>query len=364
MQTLILTTDNIRHIVQKVGLNTLMDDLIVRLREALAAYKPDNYVSPARAGFNYSTPHTGLIEWMPIMSSGNQATIKVVGYHPHNPQIHHLPTILSTTSIYDVSSGHLLALADSTFLTAMRTGAASAIASQYLAKPVNGTVGLIGAGSQAVTQLHALSRLFPVERVLVYDVDPETSASFAERVGFLGITIEDVSHSQLNWLVQTVDILCTATSVPVGEGPVFDDVDCRPWLHVNAVGSDFPGKTEVPQSLLRRGVVCPDFLPQALQEGECQQLDPAEVGPSLVEVVQRPSAYHHLADTITVFDSTGWALEDQVALDMMLAYAADLGIGYHLQIEDTAADPKDPFLFLKDKAAITSSIPFHSTHKS
>lgn len=111
-------------------------------------------------------------------------------------------------------------------------------------------------------------------------------------------------------------------------------------------------------------ILTTDFLPQAPQEGECQQLDPAEVGPSLLEVVQRPSAYHHLTDTITVFDSTGWALEDQVTLAMMMAYAADLGVGYYLQIEDTAADPKDPYLFLKEKAAITSSIPFHSTHKS
>jgi L-lysine cyclodeaminase len=111
-------------------------------------------------------------------------------------------------------------------------------------------------------------------------------------------------------------------------------------------------------------ILTTDFLPQAPQEGECQQLDPAEVGPSLLEVVQRPSAYHHLTDTITVFDSTGWALEDQVTLAMMMADAADLGVGYYLQIEDTAANPKDPYRFLKEKAAITSSIPFHSTHKS
>jgi ornithine cyclodeaminase/alanine dehydrogenase-like protein (mu-crystallin family) len=356
MKTIIITVDDIRRIVQKVSLNTLMDDLIDRLTQAFVDYDPEAYDCPPRTGFTYDEPYTGLVEWMPIMAQGSQATIKVVSYHPKNPQVHQLPTILATTSSYDTTSGHLIGLADSTFLTALRTGAASAVASQLLAQPVGGTIGMIGAGAQAITQLHALTRVFKLERALVCDIDPQASHSFAERVGFLGMPIEVVAPSQLNRLVQTVDILCTATSNNVGGGPVFDDVGGQPWLHINAVGSDFPGKTEVPLSLLQRSVVVPDFPEQAMKEGECQQLLPEQVGPSLVELVQRPSIYKHLTATTTVFDSTGWALEDKVALEMLMGYAVDLNIGHFLQIEGVSADPKDPYLFLKDKprAAMTS----------
>ena len=349
MKTIILTIDDIRKIVHKVSLNGLMDELIDRLTDTFVHYEPANYVCPTRAGFTYTEPHTGLVEWMPIMETGAQATIKVVSYHPANPDEHHLPTILATTSAYDTSNGHLVGLADSTFLTAMRTGAATAVASRLLAKPGKGVVGLIGAGAQAMTQLHALTRIIDVERVLVFDIDPETSHSFSERAGFMGIPVEVMSHAQLDQLVQKSDILCTATSNEVGSGAVFNDVAAKPWLHVNAVGSDFPGKTEVPLSFLQRSVVVPDFPEQALKEGECQQLDPAQVGPSLVDLVKRPLSHQHLTDETTVFDSTGWALEDQIALQMMMDYAAELKIGHFLQIEGISADPKDPFQFLKSK---------------
>lgn len=353
MKTIILTIDDIRQIVNKVTINGLMDELIARLTEAFVRYDPACYVCPPRAGFTYSEPHTGLVEWMPIMAKGAEATIKVVAYHPANPQRHKLPTILATTSAYNTANGHLIGLADSTFLTAMRTGAASAVATRLLAKPGASVVGLIGAGAQAMTQLHALSRVTQVERVMVFDIDPETSHSFSERAGFMGVSVEVCSRAELGQLVQSVDILCTATSNEVGSSAVFPDViGTKPWLHVNAVGSDFPGKTEVPLSFLQRSVVVPDFPEQALAEGECQQLDAAQIGPSLVDVVKRPSAYTQLASTTTVFDSTGWALEDQIALQMMMDYAAELKIGRFLQIESVSADPKDPFQFLKGRPTI------------
>ncbi len=348
MKTIVLTIDDIRQIVNAVTLNGLMDDLIARLTDAFERYDPAQYESPARAGFCYAQPHVGLVEWMPIMAVGQQATIKVVGYHPANPDLHQLPTILATTSAYDTTNGHLIGLADSTFLTALRTGAASAVASRQLANPVNGVVGLIGTGAQAITQLHALARVFDVRHVLAYDIDPATAHSFAERASFIGVPIQPIAADRLNDLVTSADIICTATSIDVGAGPVFADGDTKPWLHVNAVGSDFPGKTELPRSLLQRSVVCPDFLAQALKEGECQAISAEEVGPTLIELMQQPPRAD-LRATTTVFDSTGWALEDQVALDMMMEYAADLHIGHFLQIEGNAHDPKDPYAFVKSQ---------------
>lgn len=346
METLLLTGHDIRRILLHVGLDSLMDEMIARLTSALEAFDPErgDTVIPVRQGFEYHEPATGLLEWMPCMRKGAHATIKIVGYHPENPRKRNLPTIVSTVSAYDTTTGHLTCMMDGTLLTALRTGAASAVASGILARPEAKTAGLIGAGAQAVTQLHALTRVFDLREVLVYDVVPETARSFAQRVACFGGGLA-VETAPLDALVRTADIVCTATSVGIGEGPVFEGIEPKPWVHVNAVGSDFPGKTELPAELLRRSVVCPDAWEQALREGECQQLAPAEIGPCLYELVQHRDTCRFLQDRITVFDSTGWALEDDVAMHLLMDYAAALGLGTRLPVEISSEDALNPYHF-------------------
>jgi ornithine cyclodeaminase len=343
-QTFLIPSAHVREIVRRVGLDLLMDDMIARLQHAFETFSPRETVSPARAGFNYTTPTLGLIEWMPVMTGG-RVTIKVVGYHPSNPNTQGLPTILSTISQYDTRSGHWVSVADGNFLTALRTGAASAVASRALARTDSRVVGLIGAGAQAVTQLHALSRIFDIEGVSVYDQDVSVTQTFRDRVNFMGLEIMPVDAPGLPRLVEQADILVTCTSVDIGAGPVFADTGLKPWVHVNSIGADFPGKTEIPLSLLRRSLVVPDFPEQARKEGECQQLAETEIGPSLVEVVQHPERYATARERSTVFDSTGWALEDHIALEMLVTYAEELGLGTWVSVESTADDPRDPYAF-------------------
>lgn len=116
---------------------------------------------------------------------GEKFFIKVVGYHPSNPSKFNLPTIISTISEYDTNSGHLCAVIDGVLATAIRTGAASAVASKLMAHPESSTLGLIGCGTQAVTQLQALSLCFKIERVLIYDIDPNALSSFEKRCSAL-----------------------------------------------------------------------------------------------------------------------------------------------------------------------------------
>jgi ornithine cyclodeaminase len=348
MNTLLLTGDDVQRIARRAGLDALMDALIERLTAAFVAYDPAQTEIPERDGVSYTAPTTGLVEWMPCRQGG-QVTVKTVGYHPENPARHGVPTILSTVSAYDSATGHLRCLADGTLLTALRTGAASAVATGRLAAPDAETVGLVGAGAQAVTQLHALRRVRDVRRVLVSDVDPATLATFARRVEAFAADLA-VETADIEDVVREADVLCTATSVDVGAGPVFDDVALRPHVHVNAVGSDFPGKTELPAALLRRSLVCPDFRAQAVREGECQQLDAGAIGPSLYELLQRPGLHADAASRPTVFDSTGWALEDHVALGLLLDYADDWGIGTPVPIEAIAGDPHAPYEFAERTA--------------
>lgn len=320
-----------------------MDEMIHCLERALREFDEKKTIVPQRDGFEYDQPDVGLLEWMPVLQVGEKATIKVVGYNPTNPVLRSLPTIVSTVGTYDTASGHLIALADATFLTALRTGAASAIASKIMGRPDSRIIGLIGCGAQAVTQLHALSRVFDIESVLNYDIDSSVSESLRSRVAFTEL---DVKTAALGEILEKSDILCTATSVEKGEGPVFHEADYRPWLHINAVGSDFPGKFEIPTSLLKRSLVCPDFLDQAVKEGECQHLHRDEIGPDLVRLVKERDRHRSVQDKLTVFDSTGWAFEDQIALDILIDHARELGLGSLVQVESCSIDPRNPYDFL------------------
>jgi len=350
--TLIVGRDDVAAVVAAVGLDALMDEMIAELTTAIVTFDDTVTDVRARSGFHYSHPETGLLEWMPVMQSGDATTIKIVGYHPHNPRARQLPTILATVSVYDTATGHLRCLIDGTFLTAMRTGAASAVASRVLARPSSRILGVVGCGAQAVTQVHALVRTFPIDRVLIHDVDPAALASLPERLGrFLPPGVE-VTAMPLELLMQTADIVSTATSIGIGEGPLFQDVPTKPWLHVNAVGSDFPGKYELPVELLRRALVSPDVPEQALIEGECQVLAAEEIGPSLAHVAAHPQSYRTWQDALTVFDSTGWALEDQVAARILTAHASRLGVGRAIAIEDIGSDPLDPYHLVAEGARV------------
>ncbi|MEZ5066037.1 MAG: ornithine cyclodeaminase family protein [bacterium] len=339
----ILSAADITAIVADVGLDALMDDTIATLADTLTHYDPRHHMTPPRDGFSYRHPTTGLLEWMPTLEHGRSISVKTVGYHPENPREQDLPTILSTIVTFDTNTGHLLGIADATFLTALRTGAASAVATRLLASPRSRRLGLLGVGAQAVTQLHAISRVLPLEEVLIYDTDSDALESFARRIAPVGLDRLPLRVADPQEMVSTVDVLCAATSVEVGGGPVFRDTEVRPWLHINGVGSDFPGKTELPHSLLERAFVVPDFLEQAVREGECQQLRPDEIGPDLVTLLRDPKRFAAAREQISVFDSTGWALEDHLAFQILRGHAERLGLGQSVRIERITEDPRDPY---------------------
>ncbi|WP_299119076.1 ornithine cyclodeaminase family protein [uncultured Winogradskyella sp.] len=345
MKTLILSGNDVNKIVETYGLNNLMDTLIKRTSDSIKSYDSEKTEIPIRSGFNYEINDPGLVEWMPVHKKGDEVVIKVVGYHPRNPQKYDLPTILSTISSYDTTTGHLKGLVDGVLLTALRTGAASAVASKLLAKDSSSILGLIGCGAQSVTQLHALSRLFDIKKVLLFDVDETAMSSFSNRIAMLDLSIEIVASS-IEGILNTSDIVCTETSIDVGTGPLFNELKTSEHIHINAIGSDFPGKVELPLDLLKQSLVCPDFLEQAKIEGECQQLKDSEIGPDLSGLVKNAETYAYAKNQRTVFDSTGWALEDQIVMDLFLDLATEFGIGREIEVENISEDAKNPYNFM------------------
>ena len=343
MRTRLLGSDEMTALLETVGRHRFMDLMIERLRGRMREHDDDTVQVRARDGFRYEKPDLGLIEWMPTHEVAGPVVVKMVGYHPTNPVQRGLPSVIATSSMWDTETGHLVALADATLLTAVRTGAASGIATDLLARSGPVTVGLVGLGAQAVTQLHAISRVRPVARVIALDTALEVAETFARRTAFLELDIEVVDPARSATDVGEFDVLCTCTSVDIGAGPVVADVDHHPWLHVNAIGADFPGKLELPASLVSRAEVVPDILEQCIVEGECQQLFPDLIGPTITELIQRSGGAGSFRDELTVFDSTGWAVEDDVALRLAVELADRHGLGTEVQLEHLPPDPYDPY---------------------
>jgi ornithine cyclodeaminase len=161
----------------------------------------------------------------------------------------------------------------------------------------------------------------------------------------------EVQATTLREVVSQSVIISTAISIEKGKGPVFQDCEVKPWLHVNAVGSDFKGKYEILVSLLKRSIVVPDFLAQALVEGECQQLHHREIGATLTEIIQSLNKYPSLKENLTIFDSTGWAFEDLIAMEILIDQARKLELGIEIQIECYSSDPENPYESFNKPAA-------------
>ena len=341
--TRVLTQSDVAAIVADVGLDQMMDEMITRLATTFAAHDPEVVHTMVRDGFRYTKPDLGLIEWMPTHVAGSAVSIKVVGYHPSNPIERRSPSVLSTTSLYDTTDGRITAVCESSLLTALRTGAASAVMTDVLAIADAHVLGMIGCGAQAVSQIHAISRVRTLDTVYAFDSIPGVAESLSSRLRAAGVNakVEVVDASDL--AVARADVLCTATSVDPEAGPVVTASDHRPWVHVNAVGADLPGKYELPLDLLGRSLVVPDVHDQCVVEGECQRLEADHIGPSMPDVVRDRARHEADRDRPTVFDSTGWALEDLVAAELALGHAERLGLGVTVELQPDPNDPFDPY---------------------
>nr|WP_232375523.1 ornithine cyclodeaminase family protein [Mycolicibacterium baixiangningiae] len=324
-----------------------MLDCIERLRKGLLATVDSPGVGrcPPRSGFVIKEEAgSGIIENMPYFDDERGMTLKTISYKPRNNTAHRLPTVIGTICRYNSSNGELTAICDATIPTAIRTGAATALASSFLARPDAHIVGVIGAGLQSVTQIHGLSTQFDLDHIRAYDVDAERSRSLQHRCPFTSAAFDLASTP--SEAVSGADIVVTATSVSPGTGPVFPDEHLAEHLHINSIGADEPGKTELPRSVMERSYVCVDHIDQALKEGECQILQRKDIDATLQDLVvaastdPKPSAQ---TNVLSVFDSTGFAFEDHLALDVFLDYAADTGIGDKIPILDGPIGLHSPY---------------------
>ncbi|MGP9537903.1 ornithine cyclodeaminase [Brachybacterium sp. AOP43-C2-M15] len=279
------------------------------------------------------TPY-GVIELMPI-TDGHLYSFKYVNGHPLNPA-RGLQTVTAFGVLADVDNGYPIFFAEMTLLTALRTAAQSALAAREMARSGARVHALIGAGSQAEFQALAFRALLGIDRLRVMDLDGgavEKVRRNLEPLGFEVVLCESVDEA-----VAGADVITTCTADKARTAVLHRD-QVGPGVHVNAIGGDCPGKTELDPSLLEHARVVVEFAEQTRSEGEIQQLPPEFEVAELWQVLSGEAAGRTDDEEITVFDSVGFALADFSAL----RYAQQATRGAELlSWIDVIADPDDP----------------------
>jgi ornithine cyclodeaminase len=285
----------------------------------------------------------GVIELMPI-SDGRQFAFKYVNGHPCNTNAGKL-TVTAFGVLADVASGYPLLLSEMTLTTALRTAATSALAARYLARPDSRTMALIGAGAQAEFQVLAFKTMTGIEKVRVFDVDPSASARFARNLATVpGIHVH-VTQSVDEGL-QDADIITTATAAKK-HAVVLTRSQVRPGTHINAIGGDCPGKTELDREILHASRVVVEYPPQSRVEGEIQQVDPGFPVVELWRIIAGLEVGRRAVDEVTLFDSVGFALEDFSTLRFLRDITQEIGAVRTIDLVPDVADPRDLYSLLR-----------------
>jgi alanine dehydrogenase len=310
--------------------NTLtMDDALQAVEEALCE-KGFNRVQMPPKTYIFFKKYEGDFRTMPSYLEGPDiAGVKVVNVHPNNPRTYHTPSIMATILLIDPKTGAVFAILGGTTITAMRTGAISGLATKYLARKESTTLAIVGAGTQARTQLSAISKILNLRTVRVYDKNDEAMKRFIEEAEErYPFTI--TSSNSVEDCVTDADVISTTTPVTA---PIINDAWISPGTHINAIGADAPGKEELDPEILKRATIVVDDLEQAAHSGEINvplstgMITMKDIQGELCEIVVGKKTGRTSKEEITVFDSTGLSVLDVATAWMVYTRVQEKKLG-------------------------------------
>ena len=305
-----------------------MSDVIDLVEQAFAERGRGMTEMPAKSYLRFPQ-HDGVLLVMPgSLPHMDEAAVKLINVHKHNIARHNLPTLIATIVLVSPETGEPVCIMDGNYVTGMRTGAVSGVASKLLARKDSRVLGIVGAGFQAPFHLEAVRQVLPIDEVLVYDLMPEKAVRLLEKVTSTGLRgrvcdgIEEVARG--------ADVLVTLTP---SEGPIVEDEWIRDGTHLNCIGSYAAGKQEIAPAILRRAMVVVDDWEQCSHAGEINvpvskgEFDRSGVYAELPEIAAglRPGRTDDRA--VTVFDSTGLAIQDVVTAWAAFQEAERRGLG-------------------------------------
>jgi ornithine cyclodeaminase len=284
----------------------------------------------------------GVIELMPA-SDGRRYAFKYVNGHPKNTA-EGLLTVTAFGVLADVDTGYPVLLSELTVTTALRTAATSALAARWMARPDSRVMALIGNGAQSEFQVIAFHRLNGIREVRLFDVDPAATAKLERNLLSLRLVgLKVVRCASTAEAVRGADIVTTVTA-DKRNAVILTPAMIAPGMHLNAIGGDCPGKTELHADILRRddARIVVEFEPQTRIEGEIQQLPATFPVIELAQVVSRAAPGRAAASEVTIFDSVGFALEDFSSLNYLHRLNRAHRVGAErVDLIPTLSDPKN-----------------------
>ncbi|QIR86508.1 ornithine cyclodeaminase [Paracoccus sp. AK26] len=324
-----VSVDHMMRLVLHVGIERMMVELTDAIEADFRRW-PQFDKTPRVA----SHSDIGVIELMPT-SDGQQYGFKYVNGHPGNMR-RGLQTVTAFGVLADVATGYPVMLSEMTILTALRTAATSAMAAKWLAPRDARAMAMIGNGAQAEFQALAMKAVCGIEEVRLYDIDPAATRKCAANLAGRGLRVVPCNSAEEAILGAQIITTCTADKQ---YATILTDNMVGGGVHINAVGGDCPGKTELAPAILHRAGIFVEYPPQTRIEGEIQQLDPDHPVTELWQVIAGQAPGRTGPSQVTLFDSVGFAIEDFSALRHI--HARLRGTGFFQDL-DMIADPDDP----------------------
>ncbi len=325
---------DLARMIGRLGLPRLLEQLCDRIERDFKRW-PVFEKCPRLA----SHSKIGVIELMPA-SDGRLYGFKYVNGHPANAR-KGLSTVMAFGALAEVETGYPLLLSELTLATALRTAATSVVAARALARANSRVMALIGCGAQAEFQALAFHHLLGIEQLRCYDIDNQAMDKLQRNLaGQASLTL--IRCDSTAEAVRGSDIVTTVTADKALATIITPDM-IAPGMHLNALGGDCPGKTELHADVLRAARIFVEYEPQTRIEGDIQQLPAEHPVTELWKVLTGAEPGRESANDLTVFDSVGFAVEDFSTLSLIHELAERLGLGRHLQLVPELDDPKNLF---------------------
>lgn len=324
-----VSVDNMMRLVLSVGVERFLIELSTYIEEDFRRW-PTFDKTPRVASHSVD----GVIELMPT-SDGALYGFKYVNGHPKNMR-EGKQTVTAFGVLADVGSGYPMLLSEMTLLTALRTGATSAMAARRLAPQGASTMAIIGNGAQSEFQALAFGAILGIRNLRLYDIDPDATEKCRRNLAPLGFSITACRTGQE--AVERADVITTVTA-DKQYATILTDNMVGSGVHINAVGGDCPGKTELHRDILKRSSIFVEYAPQTRIEGEIQQLPADHPVTEFWEVLAGAAPGRTSPGEVTLFDSVGFAIEDFSALRYVRDKLA--GTSFYQEL-DLLADPDEP----------------------
>ena len=343
--TRFIDTNTMATLVDRVGIEELLSDLCQFIEDDFKRW--DQFDKSARLACHSDI---GVIELMPT-ADNQQYGFKYVNGHPANTQ-KGLSTVMAFGALAEVATGYPLLLSELTISTAFRTAATSAMVARALARPESKSMAIIGCGCQSEFQAIAFHALLGITEMRVYDIDSSAVRKIAANLALFP-NLRLITAPSIAEAVKGADIVSTVTADKSCATILTPDM-VEPGMHINAIGGDCPGKTEIHPDILRSGKIFVEYEPQTRIEGDIQQLDADHPITEFWQVLTGSASGRDSAEQITVFDSVGFAMEDFSMLRYLNKTALALNLGEDISLVPTMDDPKNLYSMLANGRAVSS----------